>query len=495
MDRCGFIHFNFRFLASMTYYRFPNHDHLHLRIFIVGLIMSAALWGIADSILMPSNDLSAQMIIIVIVAGITAGGIQTLNANLAASLIYVGLIVTPLSLWLLVQNGLTYLTLGIAMTTYLIFMLVTSIRGYKLLERSLNLQYENVALIKELSESNEKMVESYKLLEQHENDIIHINKLNDLLQVCKKMDEAYPVVEFIAKALFPKFNGSLVFLNTATNNFEVVKQWGRDQTVNTIFNLNSCWALRKGANYSVNNSETQLICDHFLIQPNSYICFPLIIQNEISGSFILYTNEKKTITKYQQQLATSFIEVIQLSLSNIKLHETLYAQAIHDSLTGLYNRRHIDAILPKALQQIIHEKRYLCVVMIDLDYFKMFNDANGHEAGDLVLKVIGSLLQNNVRSGDIVCRYGGEEFLIILNDADLMSASSRLELIREAVKRKKCFEGRLLPHLTISVGIAEAPKQGEAAKDIISAADKAMYMAKEAGRDRVSCFSRTPIST
>jgi diguanylate cyclase (GGDEF)-like protein len=128
--------------------------------------------------------------------------------------------------------------------------------------------------------------------------------------------------------------------------------------------------------------------------------------------------------------------------------------------------------------------------MLDIDRFKMFNDENGHEAGDEVLKAIGEILKNSTRVSDIACRFGGEEFVLILNDVDSSTALPRVEQICREIKRKQIvFNGKPLLTVTVSAGLAEAPAHGASPEELLRAADKALYAAKSAGRDRVEVFS------
>lgn len=481
----------FRLFGLFYYSRNQNNNYLHLYIFIFGMALSAALWGIVGSLLMPSDNLLQQMLIIVIIAGVTAGGVQTLNANLLASLTYVSVIVIPLTIWLFAQAGYTYYMLGITMLTYVIFMLTTSVRGYKLLLNSLTLRFENILLIQNLSDSNKKLFSSYKILEQHEHEISLINKMNELLQTCQTTNEAYDIIYLSAKQLFVDFGGGLVVLNTETNTLETIKQWGSNQAIASNLAISDCWALRKGTIYHVTDTTKALSCQHFNYTPTAYICIPLIIRREIVGLFVLHTLRKETLTSYKIELAASFGECIQLSLTSIKLREMLYDQAIRDPVTGLFNRRYLDEVFKRELQLMIRQNKKLCVAMIDLDKFKTLNDNFGHEAGDVFLKFVGTVLKENTRASDIACRYGGDEFLIVFVDSDIESTVQRLDHIKRTIKNEKLFcNEQILPSLTISIGVAEAPEQGNTVIDIINAADEALYSAKQSGRDRIEIASQ-----
>jgi len=166
--------------------------------------------------------------------------------------------------------------------------------------------------------------------------------------------------------------------------------------------------------------------------------------------------------------------------------QDLEERSITDALTGLYNRRYLQDVLPRALLMAKRRTTTLAFIMIDIDHFKRVNDAFGHEAGDVVLKEVGMLLQSSIRRTDTAFRYGGEEFAIVLPDASFEGARKKAEDIREAVKRcNLIYRGRPLGRITASFGVAMFPDNGSDAGDLMRAADKALYEAKGAGRDRV----------
>ena len=124
--------------------------------------------------------------------------------------------------------------------------------------------------------------------------------------------------------------------------------------------------------------------------------------------------------------------------------------------------------------------------MLDIDFFKVFNDEHGHDAGDAVLREVGALLRTSVRTSDIACRYGGEEFLFVLPECDLLAARARVEHICHEIKRRQCvFHGHRLPPITMSAGIAQLSEEMAGEAELIETADRALYAAKGAGRDRI----------
>jgi len=188
----------------------------------------------------------------------------------------------------------------------------------------------------------------------------------------------------------------------------------------------------------------------------------------------------------QSQLVVGVGEAIKLSLSSLKLREELRKQAIHDALTGLYNRRYLEDTLERELYRAQRRNASLCVVMLDLDHFKQFNDTFGHTAGDALLREVGRILREHVRKSDIVCRYGGEEFVLVLPDASLEDTHQRVVQICALVKNLQIRHGEhLLGIMTVSAGIAGAHARVTTASELLQEADAALYTAKQAGRDRV----------
>jgi len=164
----------------------------------------------------------------------------------------------------------------------------------------------------------------------------------------------------------------------------------------------------------------------------------------------------------------------------------LKEQAITDSLTGLLNRRYLREYLPRELTRARRGGTSLAVFMVDLDYFKRINDSFGHDAGDLVLKELGTLLKNQIRTSDVACRFGGEEFALVMPDASLEGARQKADAIRVAVSELDLrYNGKPVGRITASLGIALFPNHAADADALMRIADEALYHAKGAGRNRV----------
>jgi diguanylate cyclase (GGDEF)-like protein len=183
------------------------------------------------------------------------------------------------------------------------------------------------------------------------------------------------------------------------------------------------------------------------------------------------------------QLAQAFDD---MALALQQRDQELQEQAISDPLTGLYNRRYLSEFLPRELSRSGRNATPVAVMLIDLDHFKRVNDSFGHEAGDIVLRAVGNLLKSNVRGSDIACRYGGEEFALILPETGADSAVRRAEDIRRAIAALQLSHaGKPIGRVTASFGIALFPDQSHDTDDLLRVADVALYAAKAAGRDRV----------
>jgi diguanylate cyclase (GGDEF)-like protein len=193
------------------------------------------------------------------------------------------------------------------------------------------------------------------------------------------------------------------------------------------------------------------------------------------------------LSETKQRLAEAVAAQLGLGLANVELREILRIQSIHDPLTGLFNRRYMEETLEREIHRARRGGRPMSVLMLDVDSFKQQNDEFGHDGGDVVLRELGLLLKDRLRKEDIPCRFGGEEFVLVLPDAALAAASRRAEELREAVRHLTIpYDGRTIGPITVSIGVAAFPEHGHDGHALLQAADAALYQAKRDGRDRVS---------
>ena len=325
-----------------------------------------------------------------------------------------------------------------------------------------------------------------------------LNHLNDLLLSCMTLTEAYHVIALTAEELFPGYDGCLAIMRSRDQNLEVVARWGAETGMVSTFSLEDCWGLRRGQLHEVIDPQSGLLCRHFIHPPQAgYLCLPLTVQGKTLGVLCIIDSpiHKGRHRLNLQQLVVSAGETIKLSLSNLKLREELRQQAIHDPLTGLFNRRYLDETLPRELHLAQRRKVPLCIVMLDIDGFKQFNDSFGHGAGDSLLKEIGHALREYLRKSDISCRFGGDEFVLVLPDSPLADIQQRVEQIRLFVKDLKIRYGeQMVGMISLSIGIAQAPEHGTTESELLRAADQAMYTAKQSGGDRIVIYQTESIN-
>jgi diguanylate cyclase (GGDEF)-like protein/PAS domain S-box-containing protein len=337
--------------------------------------------------------------------------------------------------------------------------------------------------------AHDELVASLAELQRHDTELQLLYRMNDLLQSCNSQEEAYQVISMLGSELFPEQRGCLAIMQPPDQYLEVVVCWGEAGLIESGFSLNDCWALRRGQNHIVSDPRTGPVCHHFTkpIQ-TGYVCIPLMVQGEILGVVCITSLDEKRQLR-QQQLAAIVGDAIKLSLSNLRLREKLLEQALTDQLTGLGNRRYLEDNMARELARTLRRETSVCVAMLDLDHFKKFNDTYGHDAGDMLLRKVGNMLRKNLRLGDIVCRYGGEEFVIVLTDSTLQDVQNRLEKIREMVKDIEIQRGQeRFGKITASIGLVEAHDSDWSTNRLLRAADEALYAAKKAGRNRTAVY-------
>ncbi|HXZ18768.1 MAG TPA: sensor domain-containing diguanylate cyclase [Candidatus Acidoferrales bacterium] len=348
-----------------------------------------------------------------------------------------------------------------------------------------------------LQQANEMLTEWVRELEVRNKETLLLNEMGDRLQTCLTTEEACAVITKSALQLFPNDSGALFVTNASKNLVEVMAVWGGFAAQEPVFPPESCWALRSGRVHRVDDPTKSSICAH--VRPgirNGYLCVPMVAQGEAIGVLHLEMGPpppdgRPVMTDAKNRLALSVSDHLGLALASLRLRETLHIQSIRDPLTGLFNRRYMEESLERELRRADRKQRPLAALMLDLDHFKRFNDTLGHAAGDAALRSIGNFLQSRMRKDDIVCRYGGEEFTIIMPESSLEIATQRAERLREDCKRLEIsLNGQFLGNVTFSVGIACFPDHGTTAEQLLHTADLALYRAKAAGRDCVMAGAR-----
>ncbi|HAT8966490.1 TPA: diguanylate cyclase [Legionella pneumophila subsp. pneumophila] len=343
----------------------------------------------------------------------------------------------------------------------------------------------------ELQESYEKLANGMKELQKKNEQITLLVEMSDIMLACGSQEELSDVMAKYSQRLLQFSSGYLFIMHPSKNYLEKAASWGNPQPHDLTFTLEQCWAIRLGRIHYAGSSRIELMCSHtmFAEQPElSLLCVPLMAQNDIYG--LLYLEVGLEFDENQQLLITAFAELTALALANVRLRENLRYQSIRDPLTGLYNRRYLEDFLFKQLHQAERTKASFAILMLDLDHFKKINDTFGHDAGDLVLKELGQILNSDIRLGDIAARYGGEEFVLLLYDIDAQAAKMKAENLRSAISNLQVKYGaQPVGQITASIGISVYPDDAKSPAEVIEAADKALYQAKNKGRNKVILFS------
>jgi len=339
----------------------------------------------------------------------------------------------------------------------------------------------------QLQQANERLMVWGKELERRNFEINLLGQMGDLLQSCNTSAEAYTAITVFVRQLFPEDSGALFVFGELVQTVEAVAVWGVAPPEERMFSLDDCWALRRGRLHGRTDIEAGLRCRHVAAGQPAYLCVPMTAHGAALGVLhVLLASADAERWESRQNLAVRVGEHLGLALAKLKLQETLQNLSVRDPLTGLFNRRYMEESLERELRRAERQGKMLGIIMLDIDHFKRFNDTLGHDAGDALLRELGAVLPRQVRSSDIVCRYGGEEFTIVMPEADAEQTRLRAERIRDAAGQMRVRHGeRVLESVTLSLGVASFPQNGAGREALLQSADVALYRAKKEGRDRV----------
>ena len=331
---------------------------------------------------------------------------------------------------------------------------------------------------------------SQRELEAKNREIMLLGEMSGLLQSCSTVQEACPIVTATLQKFFPGSSGRLS-LDEETDGGTLAEagSWGMALPEARNISPQECWALRRGRVHDVGLGESINPPCHALPGKQCYVCIPLQAHGHVLGiiQVIFDGTELPPAQKTRaRSLAGSVGDAISLSLANLRLRERLHSLSLHDPLTGLYNRRFMEEQIAREISRMGRLGKQLAVAMMDLDHFKDYNDNYGHDAGDAVLKQLARLAGGFRLGSDVVCRFGGEEFVIVLPEVTTENALRRLDKFRESMGRLTLHHhGDVLPPITVSIGVAMFPDHGASGEALLKQADKALYRAKKAGRNRV----------
>lgn len=315
-------------------------------------------------------------------------------------------------------------------------------------------------------------------------------ELDEWLQCCKSLSELFEIVSAFMPRILPSTSGELYIYSNSRDVLDGACEWESDRMHEHI-TPDSCWALRRGRHYHHTPNELCFCCDHVKDHASdtddlNYLCIPIVAHGDTVG--LLHVRFPDDALEEETEASLRFTnqcaEHISLAVANVKLRDELHDQSTRDPLTGLYNRRFFMEAFRNELSMSQRKDDALSILSFDADKFKTFNDNHGHDAGDMVLRAIGEKMGEIMRSDDVCCRYGGEEFVVLLPKTKLDDAMTAAEKLRSAIEDTKIRYGSSnLPRVTVSIGVSSFPEHGNMPQDLLNAADEALYAAKDAGRN------------
>ncbi len=321
-------------------------------------------------------------------------------------------------------------------------------------------------------------------LKRRSEDIEMLSEMSELLQISRSVEEAYDVLPAFGARLFHGLSGAVHVTRTIPGMVGSVGRWGTSRST-PDFATSDCWALRRAHLHT--GTAAGIRCPHADKEIGATLCIPMLALGEAIGVVTLNTSDAPSFPAHIEQFAKSFTDQIAFALANLRLQETLRTRAVRDPLTGLFNRRFLEETLCEELDRAGRTQRQVGLMMIDVDHFKRFNDTYGHLGGDALLQQFARQTQRVIADEDVICRFGGEEFVVVMPDANPEIIRLRAEAVLEAARRVRVqLDGHDLAPITVSVGVALSHGRGVSVTELLGAADRALYAAKSSGRDRVS---------
>jgi diguanylate cyclase (GGDEF)-like protein len=340
---------------------------------------------------------------------------------------------------------------------------------------------------------NEKLARSVSALEETARESDLMTAARNEFQLCVDVQQVYDTAAVSFSRLLPNTSGCLYMINNSRNHVDVVSFWGNGSH-DDFGPPEACCTLRSGQPRWRQPGVSEIHCSHFAgTAPERYHCRPIVAYGNTIGLLYIQCESDEVIQQVNGRMdaVRQLVQIIALAIATLNLRAKLENQSIRDALTGLFNRHFMQISLDREMVRAHRRKQIMAVMMLDVDHFKKFNDMHGHAAGDEVLKAFAQIFQNNIRAEDIVCRYGGEEFTIILPDTTVKGACDRADSIVSGISDLKVRFGlKTFDGFGVSIGVAFYPGDGDTSDQLLQHADAALYEAKHNGRNQVSLFER-----
>ncbi|MDP3293954.1 MAG: PAS domain S-box protein [Nevskia sp.] len=359
----------------------------------------------------------------------------------------------------------------------------------------------NADLEKRVTERTRQLKDTIGSWVERNRELNLLTEMTGLLTAAADSGAANRIVGSYLPRLFKGYGGAVWLGDSAGVSFPMVAEWGSRLAVPATLLVDDCWGLRRGQLLRIDDPAHPQLCPHLDGRPDGHephTCVPVTALGSPVGLIHLGWSERigSLVTPPDETLLSSVSEQIGLAISNVRLREELRRQAIRDPLTGLYNRRHFDELLRARMAEHDRSERGFSILMIDIDHFKRINDQHGHEVGDQVLSATARHLQASVRAGEAAFRFGGEEFVLLIDDGEHPDGSQAMqcgERIRREIAELRVHSGDcILPPVTVSIGVAGYPRDVERKVSPLQRADAALYIAKRTGRNRVCSAGAVP---
>ncbi|MBI1179029.1 MAG: diguanylate cyclase [Alphaproteobacteria bacterium] len=479
-----------------------NPDYWRHR-FVAGAVTTGCLWGCLASIVFVTGDTGYYDFVSFVLGGMTAGAVIGNAAYMPAFYGFTLPTLLPMVAALFLEGTVRSAAMALLMLAFGAVLTMAGRNMNRWIFRTTRLQIEREDLINRLEETTdrlERQVEDSQqrelVLEQTTQSINRqaraLHQLNGMVQRLQEAGteaELSEIVRRFAPQVVPEAPGTLFIMNNSNNLLSAVASWGDRDGTRRDFPPDQCWGLRRGQPHLAPAQGAEVRCEH--LEPGfegGYACIPLLGRGGIVGLLHIEA-EPATGANGTPDLAQNlevFAGNLGLALANYRLRETLKVMSLRDSLTGLFNRRYLDEALALEVDRAARNGDSVGVIVGDLDHFKRLNDTHGHDGGDIALRAVAQVLARSIRKGDIACRQGGEEFVVVLPGASLELARERAAALRQPLAGLEVtHHGKLIGPITMSMGVAAYPDNGDTPDAVLRAADAAMYRAKQAGRDRV----------
>jgi diguanylate cyclase (GGDEF)-like protein/PAS domain S-box-containing protein len=346
-----------------------------------------------------------------------------------------------------------------------------------------------------LKRSNQQLSSWISELHQRKNKIELLENISKALQPCTKLEEVYEALASYAEEIFASQPGALYLYDVYSGDLKRVVSWANFDA-EFRFNADACFAWQSGKVHLSPGSNHKLLCKHdqkHVHEALLYLCAPLVAQGERVG--VLYLRravndfeEKEAYDslEFWKSMATMITERLAFVIQNLKLRQDLLNQSVHDSWTGLHIRHYFEEALQGETRRSKRHQRSIGIILMDIDHLDQVNETMGQIAGNAILQAFGKYILSQIRGSDVACRYGMDEFAILLPEASLEDTAHRAEFLRSEGKKLHISLGdSQLQPLSLSIGVAAFPQQGDNMEALLNAAQHALIMAKEKGRDRV----------